>query len=87
MAWQGHRGDRKKKTLSRFHLKAPKPKGASQATIISKCICFLPFSHARNKGFPWSDWHQTVHTGSTIILPFLSKFEAIWSIRTGDMSC
>ena len=58
----------------------------SKATIIYKCTGFLPFSHARNKGFPLTDLHQTLDSGSTIIQPLLAKFDAIRSNRTEDMS-
>ena len=47
---------------------------------------FLQFSHARNKGFPNSDWHPTLSTYSTLILPKLWKFDEIWPSSFRDMS-
>ena len=85
VAWQGHGGDRKKNTQQNSS-QGTKTKGACQATIIYKCNGFLPFSHARNKGFPLTDLHQTLDSGSTIIQPLLAKFDAIRSNRTEDMS-
>ena len=84
VAWQGHRGDRKKTQQNSFQ--GTKTKGACQATIIYKCTWFLAFSHSGNKGFPLSDCHQTLDSGSTIILPLLTKFKEIRSNRTEDMS-
>ena len=49
---------------------------------IYKCKSFLPFSHARNKGFPMSNWHQTFSTCSTHILPKMAKYREIWPSRT-----
>ena len=41
MAWQGHRGDQKRKEkLSKIHLKASKNESGCQDTYISKCIFF-----------------------------------------------
>ena len=76
----------KKKTLSRIHLKAPKPMGPYQSTIISKWSWFLTFSLARNKGFPLFDCHQTLYSDSAITPLLLTQFEVIRSNRTGDMS-
>ena len=46
---------------------------------------FLQYSHARNKGFPNSDWYPTLPTCSSYILPKLWKFEEIWSSSSWDM--
>ncbi len=49
VAWQGHRGDQKrKKTPSQILLKAPKPNAAAR-TLYYKNVCFFPF---KIKGVP-----------------------------------
>ena len=55
-AWQGHRGDqKKKKKLTNNPPKAPKPKAEPGHYIVTNVLIFCPFSHAINKGFPNSD--------------------------------
>ena len=41
VAWQGHRGDKKKKILLKILHKAAKPKLDCQDTDISKCMFFF----------------------------------------------
>ena len=86
VALQGHRGDRKNpKSKTKFISKQHNQRWTARTLIYQNVTHFLPFSHARNKGFSLSNLLQTLHTCSTLILPRLAKFEEIWSSRTRDM--
>ena len=75
-----------KKYSAEFISKHQNQKGPARTLLYLNVADFCYFLHARNKGFPLSDCHQTLYSGSTIILPLLAKFEVIRSSRTEDMS-
>ena len=52
VAWQGHRGDRRKKTLSRIPLKAPKPKGPARLLLYINVMDFCHFHMLEIRGSP-----------------------------------
>ena len=77
---------KKKINPSKIPPKAIKPKAEPGHYIGVNVWIFWQFSHARIKGFPNSDWHLTLSTYSTHILPKLWKFEEIWPSSSKDMS-
>ena len=70
---------------AKFISKQHNQRWTARTLIYLNVTHFLPFSHARNKGFSLSNLLQTLHTCSTLILHRLAKFEEIWFIRTRDM--
>ena len=62
---------KKKINPSKIPPKAIKPKAEPGHYIGVNVWIFWQFSHAKNKGFPNSDWYPTLPTCSTHILPKL----------------
>ena len=86
VAWQGHRGDQKrKKTPSQILLKAPKPNAAAR-TLYYKNVCFFP---CKIKGVPKVRFGQKIKKCFLIIRspywPNMVQFRSVelekWAIE------
>ena len=68
---------KKPSNKAKFISKQHNQRWTARTLIYLNVTHFLPYSHARNKGFSSSNLLQTLHTCSTLILPRLEEFEDI----------